>query len=138
MRIQLYVVTYPIYRLEAFVSFNRPDGAYERTVAFVDTGAQVSLFPNTLLDRVENTPIADGGTIELEQAGIAGQVFTATEAFITLRLEDMQGNRTQDLSIRAWFANTSVALLGWRDLLEMGILHVDAPQRHATFELNPA
>jgi hypothetical protein len=136
IRIKLDVITVPDkFALECFGQIKRFDGGYEPTTVKVDTGAQISTFPAYVLTYAEHVVIRQ---VEIEQAGIAGQVFTATEAFITLRLEDMQGNRTQDLSIRAWFANTSVALLGWRDLLEMGILHVDAPQRHATFELNPA
>lgn len=113
---------------ETFVSIRRHDDTQEFINAIIDTGAEISVFPVDLLQyvphRLSSTP-----DVEIEQAGIAKQRFIAKEAYIKISLEDAQGNRTDEFEIRAWFADTGRALLGFEGLLEQAVLHIDMPQR---------
>lgn len=109
---------------ELFLNVKRQDGDYDKWVALVDTGAQMSLLPNFLMDNLDWQPTGQE-TITIEQAGIANQTFQAVEAFITVFLEDTQGHQTGDFSIRVWFAETNIALIGFADLLDQAVLHVD-------------
>lgn len=73
------------------------------------------------------TQITERGSITIEQAGIAKQSFEASEAVITVFLEDIAGNRTEDFQILAWFSDTDKALIGFGGVLERAILHLDMP-----------
>jgi hypothetical protein len=120
---------------EIFCKVLRKDGTYERLTAIIDTGAAVSLFPNDLLELINYRP-TDRSTITIDQAGIARQTFQAIEGYIHIILEDQEGQVTQPVEIRAWFANTNHVLLGFADLLDQAILHIDMPQRNGWLDIN--
>lgn len=119
-------------RAEVFVRLKRPDDTYEIMTAIVDTGAQISLFPRNLLLNVAYRKINEG-IISIEQAGIASQLFKAIEAIVTLFLEDQYGNQTNDIEVRAWFADTRVVLVGFTDVLDRAILHLDMVNQPAGY-----
>ncbi len=119
---------------DVFVSLVRSNQTRTyRTVGTIDTGAEVCLMPAELLDQIEHRII--NNKLEIEQAGIAGQGFSAIEAEVRLSLEDLNGNETRELKVRAWFAKTDVVLLGFRDLLEYATLHIDMPHRDGWIEI---
>jgi hypothetical protein len=102
----------------------RPDGSYKRSVAIVDTGAQVSLLPDDIMSDLDYRVIGTG-IIEVEQAGIAKQTFKAVEAAIKLKFEDQFGNETADLEIPIWFADAKYPLIGFEGVLDRAVLHLD-------------
>jgi hypothetical protein len=53
-----------------------------------------------------------------------------------LFLEDINGQRTRQLTARAWFADTKLALLGFAGVLEHATLHIDMPRRDGWIDLN--
>jgi hypothetical protein len=112
--------------VETFVRFKAKEGHYIAWFAFIDTGAQVSLFPLSFLEKLEHRIIDED--FEIEQAGIAGQAFKAIEAEITLYVEDLQGNESQPITVRAWFAQTSKYIIGFQDILDRAELHIDYRQ----------
>lgn len=75
------------------------------------------------MDTIEHQII--NNSVEIDQAGIAQQTFNAVEANITGFLEDTTGNRTKDLTFRAWFANTDTALIGFAGVLDQAKLLID-------------
>jgi hypothetical protein len=124
---------------QAEVVFNvrRNDDTYERLVGVIDTGAAVSLLPNDLLDKVA-TRLAGSGTIIIDQAGIAGQSFEATEAYVTVFLEDQTGTRTAEFEVRVWFADTDEVLIGFEGILDQAILHINMRDAHnGWIEIDP-
>jgi hypothetical protein len=106
----------------------------EKLSAIVDTGAAVSLFPKDLLDIVAYR-LTQQGTVTINQAGIAAQSFQAFEAYVTISLEDAQGNLTLPFEILAWFGETEIALIGFQDILDRAVLHIDMPQRDGWLEI---
>lgn len=112
--------------IEVYVHFKTQDGGSKLEVGFIDTGATVSLFPLSFLDELEHTII--NRNIEIEQAGIAGNYFKAIEAEVNLYFEDSQGNTTPELTVRAWFANTSKIIIGFQDILDRATLYADFRQ----------
>ena len=69
--------------------------------------------------------IIEQGSVTVEQAGIARQSFSATEAMLRLFLEDSNGARTSEIEAPVWFANTGAILLGFQDVLDQAVLFVD-------------
>ena len=134
-RIQLRVYVHPG-GAEVFINLKRKDANYERRVAVIDTGAEISLLPNELLEVVDFRPV-ERGVVIIDQAGIAKQAFTAREGSVTLFLEDQYGNRTEEFDARVWFADASVALIGFDDILERAILHIDMPNRSGWINISP-
>ena len=122
-RIQLRVYRDPG-QVEVFLNIKRQDGGYEKRAAVVDTGAQVSLLPSLLMNILAYR-LSDRGSFTIEQAGIATQAFEAIEAYITVFLEDIVGQRTADIEVRVWFAGTREVLLGFDGILDQALLHVD-------------
>jgi hypothetical protein len=61
----------------------------------------------------------------VDQAGIAGQVFSAIEVRIKLFFEDAQGNETEEIEALVLFADTDIELIGFQDILDRAILHID-------------
>jgi hypothetical protein len=112
---------------EAFVNIKRHDGQFHMLTAIVDTGAAVSVLPDHLRPDLQYR-LSEQHTITIEQAGIADQTFEATEAFVTLFLEDQSGQRTPEFEAKVWFANTNTALLGFADILDRAILYLDLIQ----------
>lgn len=135
-RIQLRIYTNPG-QVEVFANLKQKDGYDYRLVAIVDTGAAVSLLPITLMNFIDHR-ITDSGVITLEQAGIAKQSFRATEAIVKIFLEDEIGARTPELEVHVWFANTHVTLIGFKDLLDRAVMHLDIPNQQGWIEINPA
>jgi hypothetical protein len=132
LQLQLYVDPG---QADVFVSLVRSNQTRTyRTVGTIDTGAEVCLMPLALLDQIEHRII--NNKLEIEQAGIAGQGFSAIEAEVRLSLEDLNGNETRELKVRAWFAKTDVVLLGFRDLLEHAKLYIDMPHRDGWIEID--
>lgn len=54
----------------------------------------------------------------------------AVEAQITLYFEDTQGNVSQKIEARAWFANTDKIIIGFQDILDRATLYADFRQSH--------
>jgi hypothetical protein len=135
-RIQLRIYRNPG-QAEVFLNIKRKDSGYEKRAAIVDTGAQVSLLPSLLMD-VLAYRLSERGSFTIEQAGIATQAFEAIEAYVTVFLEDMSGNRTDDFEIRVWFAGTREVLLGFDGVLDHAVLHIDMPNLIGYIELYPA
>ena len=123
MRIQLRIYTQPG-GVEAYINLKRRDGGYRTVTAWVDTGAAVSLLPDVLRSELDYR-LSERGNVVIQQAGIAGQHFEATEAYVTVNLEDQTGTRTPDFEIRVWFAEANDLLLGFDSVLDHSILHVD-------------
>lgn len=124
-------------KAETFARIKRKDGGYHFVVATIDTGAEVSLLPAKLLNFIDYR-LAGHGTITVDQAGIARQSFVATEAIVTLLLEDEFGVETNEFEARGWFADTGVALIGFADILDRATLHIDMWQtRNAWIEIDP-
>lgn len=80
-RIQLQIYAHPG-AADITCNLKRADGSYLRLTATIDTGAVVSLFPKIVLDEIAHR--ATGNEIEIEQAGIAQQVFKVQQGYITL------------------------------------------------------
>ncbi|MBZ0282655.1 MAG: hypothetical protein K8L97_18080 [Anaerolineae bacterium] len=120
---------------QVFCNIARKDGTLEKLTATIDTGAAVSLFPRELLDLIAYRP-TDDASIIIDQAGIAKQSFQAVEAVITISLEDAAGNLTQPFEITAWFTDTETRLIGFKDVLDQSILHIDMPQRSGWLEID--
>jgi hypothetical protein len=126
LRIQLLINIDPG-SAECVINFRRSDGTPYRTMGFIDTGAEVSLFPKSLLEKIDHR-LSPRGKIEVEQAGIAHQVFSAVEAFIPLFLEDATGNQTSEFEARGWFTDTDVILIGFDGILDRATLYIDMRQ----------
>jgi hypothetical protein len=119
---------------EIFVNLKRQDGGYELMVAVIDTGAEYSLLPTDLLQILEYEQ-ADRGAFRIEQAGMARQVFEATEATVTVYLEDVAGSRTPEFGARFWFADTRARLVGFKDILDRAALHIDMLKMEGWLEM---
>ncbi len=119
---------------EVFLNLKRKDGGYDKRAAIVDTDAQVSLLPSLLMN-VLDYRIGEWGSLVVEQAGIAEQAFEAKEAFVTVFLEDVLGNRSEVFEIRVWFAGTREVLLGFDGILDRAVLHLDMPNLSGFLEL---
>jgi hypothetical protein len=122
-KIQLFIYVNPG-AAEVFINIKRKDGSYRRLSATIDTGAEVSLLPLTVLADVEYRP-TERGKVIVQQAGIAKQEFEATEAYVTLFLEDQAGAKTDDFDAPFWFAGTEQVLIGFNGILDRAILHID-------------
>jgi hypothetical protein len=110
---------------------------FERLAGFIDTGAEVSLLLNDLLDKVRYRPFGSG-TIIIDQAGIAGQSFEATQAFVMIILEDYAGARTESFEIPVWFGDTAIALVGFDGILDRATLYIDMCEiRSGWIEIDP-
>ena len=125
-RIQLRVYSNPG-QAEVFVNIKRKDGGYYTEVGIVDTGAQTSLLPQTLAEILDYR-LGEHGSFMVEQAGIAQQQFQAIEAYVSMFLEDQTGARTEEFEARVWFARTRHVLIGFDNVLENAVLHLDMPQ----------
>jgi hypothetical protein len=112
--------------VEVYIRLKAKAGHFEPSLAFIDTGATVSLLPLSFLDEIEHRVIEEN--FEIEQAGIARQHFKAVEAEVILYFEDLQGNQSPHLKVRAWFANTTKVIIGFQDILDRAELHIDYRQ----------
>jgi hypothetical protein len=121
-RLDLTMISFP-HEIQILVRFKRTDGVFEPMMGLIDTGAEISLFPSTWLELAEHKLL--DREITIEQAGIAGQAFKAVEAEITLYCEDRQGNESAPMKVRAWFADTTKVILGFRDFLDRAKLYID-------------
>lgn len=93
-------------------------------LSVIDTGAATSLFPLILLNQIQYR-LTQKGRVQIQQAGIARQSFEAVEAMTTIQLEDGFGSQTSSIEIRAWFAETGQALIGFDGVLDRAVLHAD-------------
>jgi predicted aspartyl protease len=119
---------------EIVCNFRRKDGSFERITAFIDTGAETSFLPNELMDILDYR-LSDNSRVEIVQAGISKQAFIATEAYITVFFEDMLGHQTHEIEARVWFADAYEYLIGFSEILDSGILHIDMTTRSGWFEI---
>jgi hypothetical protein len=101
------------------------DGSFYRLTAFVDTGADISLLPKRLLPLFEHEIITER---TVDQAGIAGQAFSAVEARIKLFFEDSLGNESDEIEALVLFADTTIELIGFQDILDRATVHIDFRQ----------
>lgn len=122
---------------EVELTFNLqlPDLSFERVTGTVDTGAEVSLLPNYLLDKLDNQSEPRENFI-IDQAGIANQSFSATSAEVNLFLEDQFGNKTEVFKAPVWFADTDIALIGFAGILDRSTLHIDMPLQNGWLEID--
>jgi hypothetical protein len=126
-RIQLLLTVQPG-SAEVIVNLRESDlDNHVRIFAYVDTGAEISLLPLQLLERLDYRPIGHGRVV-IEQAGIARQSFEAVEALVWVFLEDTIGTRTSEMEVRCWFANTEKNVIGFDGLLDRATLFVDMRQ----------
>lgn len=95
----------------------------------------MSLFPARLLADIEYEA-TEAKPVIIDQAGIAEQAFEATEALVTMILEDMNGNMTRPFKVPVWFAATDELLLGFAGVLDRSVLHVDMPKQIGWLELD--
>jgi hypothetical protein len=121
---------------EITVAIKLPDNTYERITGKVDTGAEISLLPDDILTKLAPIPAEEHQIFTVEQAGIANQSFQVEERQITMILEDQFGNETQPFVARVWFGETEIALIGFQDILECALLHIDMPQRTGWLEID--
>lgn len=120
---------------EVFVNLKRKDGeGFEKFAFIVDTGAQTTLLPTRFMDILDYR-LSELGDVVIEQAGFAQQSFKATEAFITIFLEDELGNQIVQFETKVWFAGEKTFLAGFGGLLERSILYVDMPKLKGNIEL---
>jgi hypothetical protein len=112
--------------IEVFVNFKGKSGIFDPEIAIIDTGAEQSLFPLEFLEIYEHRLINEN--LVIDQAGIAKQGFKAVEAVVRLYFEDKQGNLSDEMDVRAWFAETEEIIIGFQDVLDRATLHVDYRQ----------
>ena len=134
VRLQLRLYTDPG-EAQIFANLQRKDGYQETITVTIDTGAAISLLPIELMEIVDSRSSANPRII-IDQAGIAGQSFEAIEAFVTLSLEDADGNLTTPSEIPVWFAATKTPLLGFAGVLDRAILHLDMVQKIGWLEID--
>jgi hypothetical protein len=120
---------------QIFCNLLRKDGNHEKLFATVDTGAAVSLLPRELLNALDYQ-VEEQRVVEIEQAGIAQQAFQAVEASVTVSLEDAGGRLTPPFKILAWFAGGSQPIIGFKDVLDRSVLHIDMLQRFGWLEID--
>lgn len=124
-RIELSLQPNPI---TAYVTLNirRRDASFERIVAIVDPGAEVTTLPARYMMSLDYQ-VGERGQVLVEQAGIAQQQFGVLEAQAEAFLEDNQQTATKPFQTKIWFANTELALLGVEQMLDRAVLHIDMP-----------
>jgi predicted aspartyl protease len=109
---------------EIFINLRRQDEGYERQVVTVDTGAEVSLLPQDVLNRIAYRP-SERGSLIVGQAGIANQIFEVTEVYVWLFLEDEKGERSREFEVRMWFGATEENIIGYDGILDRATLFID-------------
>jgi predicted aspartyl protease len=122
-------------QVEVFINLKQKDGGIYRIAALIDTGAAVSLLPSRLMDFIEYR-VVNERAIKIEQAGIARQSFKAIEAYVYLSLEDATGARTQEAEVLVWFAQTRATLIGFKEVLDRAVLHIDMLNRSGWIEMD--
>jgi hypothetical protein len=113
-------------KVEVYVRLKGKSGIFEPEVGIIDTGAEQSLFPLKFLETYEHHIINEN--LVIDQAGIAKQGFRAVEAVVRVYFEDRYGNKTDEMNVRAWFADTEEIIIGFQDVLDRATLHVDYRQ----------
>jgi hypothetical protein len=120
---------------ELFITIPTLDGGYARASATLDTGAEVTVLPSSIMELVDYR-LSELGHVIVQQAGIAHQLFEITEAFVTLYLEDERGNRTQPFEAPIWFTDTEEPLLGFKGILDEAVFCIDMPNLSGTLDIN--
>jgi hypothetical protein len=96
-------------------------------LATVDTGAQISLLPLAVAERiypsVEALPL-----VEIEQAGLTNHYFLAREGLIRIRFEDATGAITGAMDALCWFTDTDKPLIGFDGILDRATLYLEMRQ----------
>jgi|GEM_PF-1273118 predicted aspartyl protease len=132
-RIQLQIVLAPA-EAQVFLRIKQIDGSHKPVLAVVDTGAEISLLPSTLMTSLDYRLISSEPIIA-QQAGIANQLFEAYVANVKLYLEDTLGNQTVELEVPVLFADGDTAIIGFEGLLDRAVLHIDMPALTGYIEL---
>ncbi len=133
-RIQLQIDVDPA-GAEVYGNLRRKEGEHERVLAFVDTGAETSLFPTYFMSFLDYR-LDEISQIVIDQAGVAEQAFIATRAYVWIFLEDASGKVTSEFEVPVWFAQSDEILLGFEGILDRAILHIDMPQRLGWIEID--
>jgi hypothetical protein len=123
-RIELLLYLEPCFA-EVYVSLKPVSGeTHYRIAATVDTGAETSFFPLTMLSEIEHSIVRTRRSL-IEQAGIPEKVIEVTECVVTMFLEDLSGMRTKEFEATVWFADTTETLVGFKDILDRATLYID-------------
>jgi hypothetical protein len=120
---------------ELFITIPTRDGDLIRASATLDTGAEVTVLPDSIMESCEYR-LSELGHVIVQQAGIAHQVFEITEAYVTLYLEDEFGNRTQNFEAPIWFTDTDEPLLGFKGILDEAIFCIDMRDLSGYLDIN--
>ena len=102
----------------------------------LDTGASVSLVPDTLIDELG---VREGSFFEHEFYGVVEREeckVTAMIAQVIAKLEDRDGNQSPEFSILVAFTSVRPAypLLGMKDCLERFLITMDFQAGHVILE----
>ena len=119
--------------VEIVCNLLRRDGGHEKLVAFIDTGAEFSFFPLYLMDVVDVYHPRD---VILQQGGIGALTIEAVQATVKMAFEDSSGNVTSIREVQVWFADTEVALIGFENILDQGVLHLDMPAMEGWLQID--
>jgi predicted aspartyl protease len=117
---------------DVFMNIRARDDGIETLAPVIDTGAETTTLPKDLLDRIIYR-LSPRASVTATQAGIATQTVEMIEAYIVVSLEDAFGNRTKDFEILCWFTDTEQPLLGFTDVLDRAILHLDMVNQPAGY-----
>lgn len=121
-------------RLVGYAIFKTPTGWTELEDVIIDTGAHTSILPRWLWIEIEREKIADHyvrGLVPKEEC-----IMDVEVAWVTVVLLDARGNRTPEIKFRAYLTLTDEIpiVLGFKDLLDRLILHLDYGQKIAYVE----
>jgi hypothetical protein len=119
--------------VEIVCNLLRRDSGHEKLIAFMDTGAEVSLFPLYLMDVIKVYQPTD---VILQQGGIGALTIEAVQATVAIAFEDSDGNVTSFREVQVWFADTEVALIGFEGVLDQGVLHIDIPAQNGWLQID--
>jgi hypothetical protein len=124
-----------IVRLKTLALFERLDDVTDIRDAIVDTGAFVSLIPQSIWKHLRTVKIS-----EHEVAGLSPKPECAIPVIIgkvNCVLLDKNGNTTQPMEIYAYFAKTDKVplIIGFKDLLTKFTVYFDYGTRDAYVEI---
>ena len=82
--------------IEAYLQVKKKDGGFQSLAVTIDTGAAVSVLPIYLMETLAVRQV-NPDPFTILQAGIANQTFEAVEGYVTVFLEDLEGNEHLNL-----------------------------------------
>lgn len=120
---------------DILIRFRTTSGFIDWVAAIVDTGAEATVLPMSLMDRLPYR-LSPRGRVAVEQAGIARQSFEVIGAYLSVYLEDFSETRTAEFETLVWFTETTRPLLGITQMLDHTVLHLDMPALTGTLEFS--